>query len=104
MIEISDRAFGGISTDAKLWWTTEKFREALVEMAGGEGGGTGRSMSISSSNHHNDDITPTSPATSHETNTQHDVVRQGEVEMEKKQERDDIVLTNTKEKRSGCKK
>lgn len=84
MIEISDRAFGGISTDAKLRWTTEKFREALVEIseiAGGEGRDTGRSMSISSNNHRNDDIVPISPATFYETNAQR--VRQGEVEMEK---------------------
>ncbi|KAI5799207.1 hypothetical protein DFH27DRAFT_624355 [Peziza echinospora] len=33
MIEISDRAFGGISTQAKLHWTTEKFREALIEIS-----------------------------------------------------------------------
>ena len=93
MIEISDRAFGGISTDAKLRWTTEKFREALVEiseMASGDGGETaGRSMSISSSSsssssHGNDDIIPTSPAAFCETNTQHDAVRQGEVESGEK--------------------
>lgn len=50
MIEVSDRAFGGISSEAKLLWTTEKFREAILEVTSsnsdpeagrGSGGGGG---------------------------------------------------------------
>lgn len=32
MIEISDRPFGGVSTDATISWTAEKFREALLDL------------------------------------------------------------------------
>ena len=33
MIEVSDRPFGGVSNHAKISWTAEKFREALLEIA-----------------------------------------------------------------------
>ena len=33
MVEVSDRPFGGVSNQAKISWTAEKFREALLEIA-----------------------------------------------------------------------
>jgi hypothetical protein len=33
MVEISDRPFGGVSNQTKISWTTERFREALLEIA-----------------------------------------------------------------------
>lgn len=35
MVEISDRPFGGVSTEATISWTAEKFREALMDLTEG---------------------------------------------------------------------
>ncbi|KAH8151068.1 uncharacterized protein LAJ45_04770 [Morchella importuna] len=38
MVEISDRPFGGVSTEATISWTAEKFREALLDLTTQENG------------------------------------------------------------------
>ncbi|KAL0636115.1 hypothetical protein Q9L58_004904 [Maublancomyces gigas] len=38
MVEISDRPFGGVSTETTISWTAEKFREALLDLTAQEGG------------------------------------------------------------------
>lgn len=43
MVEISDRPFGGVSTEATISWTAEKFREALMDLTATEGGKEDRS-------------------------------------------------------------
>jgi len=92
MIEISDRAFGGISTEAKLRWTTEKFREALLEisdMTDAERGYTSRSESIRSSQSGSNCTavdTPTSSISFSEMKFQHEAVVRAGLAKGKKQE------------------
>lgn len=105
MIEISDRAFGGVSTQAKLRWTTEKFREALIEIserADTQSGYTRGSGSVCSSQSANDSTTadtPTSSVSFAEVNFQHDVAGRATSAREKKQEEDsDIDVTKGRNK------
>ena len=101
MIEISDRAFGGISTEAKLRWTTEKFREALIEISDKvdiERGYTGQSGSIRSSQGESNFTaadTPTSSISFNEMNFKHEAAA---LAKDKKQENNDEI-DMTKEKR-----